>query len=89
MPSEKIGGKLTPSVGSLHGVGSLREQSLHGQVSTSSLGGRTKWGQIIGYIYNQQDLIELFNNINVDDLRQDENSFFILDCGSSIRNTEE
>lgn len=89
MPSENIGGKLTPSVGSLHGIGSVVEESLHGRIVTVPGGsGKAKWGTITGDINDQEDLMALFNNINIDDLHQDEGTFFILDCGTSTRNIE-
>lgn len=47
------------------------------------LSGNTIWGQITGDVNSQEDLIALFSSININNLSQDENSFFILDCGSS------
>lgn len=41
------------------------------------------WGEIIGDITDQADLMALFNNININNLIQDDDSFFILDCGTS------
>ncbi len=88
MPSESIGGKLTPSVGSLHGTGSVVEESLHGRIVAVPGGSKAKWGTITGDINDQEDLMALFNNIDIDNLHQEEGSYFILDCGTSTRNIE-
>ena len=48
-----------------------------------------KWGDIQGDIRDQQDLYNLIGNVNIDDLHQDEGTYLILDCGTSIRVMED
>ena len=79
----KLDGGLCIGEGSLHGVTNVKEASIGGSVGAGSIKMNAKWGSIKGDINNQEDLIALFQAINIDSLIQDPNSFFILDCGSS------
>lgn len=48
-----------------------------------------KWGNIQGDISDQEDLLSLIHSITIDDLQQEEGSYFILDCGTSSRIVED
>ena len=48
-----------------------------------------KWGNILGNINDQTDLLTLIHNITIDDIQQDKDTFLILDCGTSTRVMED
>ena len=48
-----------------------------------------KWGNIQGNITDQTDLMTLIHSISIDDLSQEEGTYFILDCGTSTRVMED
>lgn len=86
-----LAGGLTIKQESLSGLGvGTKEATLGGKIGAVVGGGTgAKWGKIKGNINEQTDLIELFNSVNVDDLNQDADTFFILNCGSSTKNVGE